>query len=105
TTKSITAEENDVDREDDGADTDAKSIVEPECFPNVVAQNQNEDEREIKKVTMHILHDERERALAPICVARFANGACRRVCPKRFVISASIIITGQPKSARRPKNQ
>ena len=63
TAKSVTAEQNDVDREDDGADADSESITEPKRLPDVVAQNQNENEREIQKIAVHILHDERERTL------------------------------------------
>src|SRR5438067_9789412 len=105
TTERVTAEQNDVNREDNCADADSESTVEPERLPNVVAQGQNENEREIQKIAMHVLHDERERALAKIRFARLTNGTCRRVGPERFVIRASIIITGQPKTARRPQNQ
>ena len=105
TTKCGTAQQNDVNRQDDCANADAEPMIKPERLPNVVAQGQNENEREIQKITMHVLDDERERALAEIRFARLANGACRRVGPERFVIRASIIITGQPKTARRPQNQ
>src|SRR5438045_1781265 len=105
TTKSVATEQDDVNREDDCANADSESTVEPERFPNIVAQDQNENEREIQKIAMHVLHDERKRALAPITFPRFADGARRRVSPERFVIRASIIITGQPKTARRPQNQ
>ena len=104
TAKSVTAEQNDVDREHDCADADAKSIIEPKRLPNVIAQDQNENEREIQKIAVHILHDERERSLAQILFARFADRARGRVRPESFVVRAAIIITGQPESARRPQN-
>src|SRR5437588_10053595 len=105
TTKCVTAQENDVKREDDCSNTDAESAIKPERLPNVVTQDQNKNEREIQKVAVHILHDQRERSLAPITFAWFADRACRRVRPECLVIRASIIITGQPKTARRPQNQ
>ena len=62
-------------------------------------------EREIEKIAMHVLHDERKGTLAEIRLARFADGAGRRIGPERFVVGAAIVITGEPESARRPKNQ
>src|SRR6266480_8084646 len=100
TAKYVTTEQNDVDCEHNRADADSESIVEPECFPNVVAQNQNENECEIQKIAVHVLHDERERTLAEICFARLAHRARGRVRPECFVVRAAIIITGQPESAR-----
>ena len=104
TTKCIPAEENDVNREHDCAHADPESMVEPESFPNVVTQNQDENEREIQEIAMHVLHDERKRALTEIGFARFTNRAGGRVRPESFVIRAAIVIAGQPKSARRPQN-
>src|SRR6266581_8588102 len=43
--------------------------------------------------------------LATIRFARFAHSAGRRVRPERFVISAPIVVAGEPESARRPENQ
>ena len=99
-----------VDREDNCADADSERtaaghrMVKPERFPNVVAQNQNENEREIQKIAVYVLHDERERAFAQIRFTRLAHRARGRVRPECFVIRAAIIVTGQPESARRPKN-
>src|SRR6266404_461791 len=111
TTECVTTEQNDVDREHNRANANAertpaaRHIDKPECFPNIIGQDQNEKKREIKKVAVNVLHDERERTFAEISFARFADRAGRRVCPKRFVISATIIITGEPKFARSPQNQ
>src|SRR5260370_5666158 len=104
TAKSVTTQQDDINREHNRADADSKSIIEPERFPNVVAQNQNKNECEIQKIAMHVLHDERERALAPITLARLTDRTRRWIRPECFIISAAIIITGQSKSARRPQN-
>src|SRR5437667_5809845 len=104
TTKRVTAKQDNVNCEHDRPDANSQSVVEPESFPNVVTQNQNENEREIQKIAVHILHDQRERTLTEISFARFADRARGRVGPKCFVIGAAIIITGEPKSARHPKN-
>ena len=74
------------------------------AFPNVIRQDQNEQERQIEKIAMHVLHDERERTLAPVALTRLTYSACRRIGPERFVVSATIIITGEPEATRRPKN-
>src|SRR5436305_9697214 len=105
TAECVTAEQDDIDRKHNCADADPKMIIKPQRFPNVVSKNQNKNEREIEKVTVDVLHDERERTLAEISFPGLADGAGWRVRPERFVIRASIIIAGQPKSARRPQNQ
>src|SRR6266568_1510585 len=111
TTKCVTTEQDDVDHEHNRANAKtertpaARYIDKPEPFPNIIGQDQNEDEREIKKIAMHVLHDEWERTFAEISFPWFAHCARRRVCPKRFVVSAAVVITGEPKSARRPQNQ
>ena len=105
TTKSVTTEQDDIDREHNCPNTNSKSIWKPERFPNVVGQNQNKDDREIEKIAMHILHDEGKGTLAPITLARFTDGARRGVGPKRFVVRASIVIAGDAKSPWRPKDK
>src|SRR5689334_1078607 len=74
-------------------------------LPNIIRQNPDEDDRNIHKVAMHVLHDQRKRTFTEISFARLANGACGRISPERFVIRASIIVAGQPKSAGRPENE
>src|SRR6266567_7712082 len=97
TTKRVTAKQDNVNCEHDRPDANSKLVVEPESFPDVVTQDQNENERKIQKIAVHVLHDQRERTLAKISFARFADRACERIRPERFVIGAAIIITGQPK--------
>src|SRR5436309_1855246 len=104
TAKGITGEQINVDRQNNRADPDAKRIFascwidKPECFPDIIGENPKEEERKIEKVTMHILHDERERPLAPVALARLAHCACGRISPKGFVVRAAVVVTGQPKS-------
>ena len=111
TTKSVAAEQNNIHRQHQRADADperslsGRRIGEPHRFPDIVREHENEEEREIEKIAMHVLHDERERTLAEVSVARFADRAGRRIGPESFVIGAAIIITGEPKTARRPENE
>ena len=111
TTKRVAAQQHDIHRQHERADADAerfrpvRGIDEPHRFPDIVGENENENEREVEKIAMHVLHDEREGTFAEIGFARLADGAGRRIGPERFVICAAVIITGEPESARRPKNQ
>src|SRR4029077_8676734 len=104
-TKSITGEQDDIDCQHEGAYANSKSISKPQRFPNVIGQNKQEKERQIKKIAVRVLHDQRERTLAPIGFSRLTYCACRRISPERFIIGAAIIITRQPESPRRPKNE
>src|SRR6476620_2158226 len=105
TANSITAEQHEVDCQHDCADADPKPIWKPERLPNIVGKNHKEQDREVKKVAMNVLHDERKRTLAPITFPRFADCARGRISPERFIVGAAIVITRQPESPRRPKNE
>src|SRR2546423_12978771 len=105
TTEGVSAEQNHVHRKNERADTDSETVINPQCFPNIVTEDQNKNQGEIKKVAMDILHDEREGSLAEISFARLANGAGGRIGPERFVIRSAVVVTRQPKSARRPQYQ
>src|SRR5687767_4455174 len=54
---------------------------------------------------MNVLQNQRERTFATIRFSRLTNGAGWRVGPEGFVISAAIVVAGDPKSCRRPQNQ
>src|ERR1700757_434979 len=60
TAKRIAAEQNDVNCKHDGANTNSKSIWKPRRFPNVDGEHDQKKHREIEKISMHILHNERE---------------------------------------------
>src|SRR5712692_2067090 len=99
TTECVTTEQDDVDREHNRANAKtertpaARYIDKPERFPNIIGQDQNEKQREIKKIAVNVLHDEREGTFAEISFARFAHRACRWISPERFVVSAAVVIT------------
>src|SRR4051812_9675283 len=105
TTKCVAAQEHDVDRQNNRADADAERLLlrrrsrEPHRFPGIIGEDQNKNEREIKKVAMHILHDERERTFTEISFARFADGTGRRIRPESFVIRTAVIIAGETKTS------
>ncbi len=63
------------------------------------------DEREVEKIAMNVLQDEREGAFSEIGLTRLADGAGRRVGPEGFVVSAAIVVAGETESAGRPEDQ
>src|SRR2546430_1893232 len=110
-TKSVTAEQNHVHRQHHRSETDAEGgiarrrVGKPHRFPDIMAEENQKEQRHIQKVSVNVLHDERKGSLAAIRLARLAHGAGRRVGPERFVVSAAIVVTGQPEPARRPENE
>src|SRR5674476_290209 len=110
TAESIQREENRVQRQHNRSHADAEmfragQVGEPHSFPRIMRKQDDEQRRQIKKVAVDVLNDERERAFAEKSFARFANGAVDRVGPERLVIGATIIIAGETKSGRNPQNQ
>ena len=82
-----------------------RRIDKPHRFPDVVREHEDEKQREIKEISVHILHDEREGALTEVSLARLTDRARGRIGPKGFVVGAAVVITGEPKSAGSPKNE
>src|SRR3989442_7263975 len=111
TAKSTTAQKNHVERKNNRAHADAETffassrISKPHRFPYIVSEHSDKQDRHVEKEAVHILHNERKRFFAAITFPRFANGASRRVSPKRLVVSAAIIIARQSKSPGRPENE
>ena len=101
-TEGVAAEKINVYRQNDRADPNSKTIGKPARFPNIVGENANKDDCEIEKITMHILHDEREGTFAPVSRARLTDCAGGRIGPEGLVISAAVIITSEPETTRRP---
>ena len=110
TAKCVAAQQDDVQCEHDRSNADSEVpctglIREPHRSPGIVSENKNEKQREVKKVAVDILHDERKGIFAQISLTSLGNGASGWVCPERFVVSAPVVVTGEPKPARSPQNQ
>src|SRR5688500_18836819 len=107
----VAAEEDDVDREQERSDTDTElpcaggRIGKPQCHPDVVSEDHDEQQRQIQEVPVDVLQDERKRVFAEVLVARFADGARRRIRPERLVIGAAVVIAGESEPAGRPEDQ
>src|SRR4026207_2279452 len=73
---------------------------------SVVPKDEQKDERNVKKVTMQVLQDERKCSLAAILMsARFTNGARRRIEKEGAIVSLTVIVTGGAKTKRRRKDR
>jgi len=105
TAQGVTAEQGDIREQDESAYADAKVAVEPAGLPDVVREKQQEDEREIQKIAVDVLEDQRKRSFAPIGFARLAHGAGRWVGPKCFVVGAAIVVAGDAETAGRPEDE
>ena len=106
----VAAEEHGVHGEHQRADADPERhlpgrIGEPHRLPDVVGQDEQKQDRQIQKVAVDVLEDERERLLAEILLARLADGARRRIGPERLVVGAAIVVAGEAETAGRPENQ
>src|SRR5580700_9725649 len=69
----------------------ARCVSEPKPAPSVMRQNQNKDDRDVEKVPMDILQDQRKRGFPWVPKPRFTDRTSRRIGPERLVIRASII--------------
>src|ERR1051325_1046776 len=73
------AQKDDVDEQDERADPKAerslssRRIDEPKRFPDIDREDDDKQKREIKKIAVHVLHDQRKRALTEIGFARLAD--------------------------------
>ena len=88
TSERVSSEERGIHRQHDRADTHAKSfflgnrIGEPHRLPRIIYKKEDEQDRQVKKVPMNVLHDEREGIFAAIGFPWFGYGAGGRVGPE-----------------------
>ena len=101
----VTTEQRDIREQDQSADADAEVAVEPAGLPDVMREQHKKNQREIQKIAVDILQDQRKGAFAPIGLARFAYGAGRRIGPERFVVGAAVVVAGDAKTAGGPEDQ
>ena len=100
TAENVAADQDNIDGQHDGSDADAEAVVEPERLPHVVGQKAPDDVGQPQELAVQILKNQRKTALAPVGFARLANSARGRIGPKRFVISAAVVVAGEAEEAR-----
>src|SRR5206468_3824660 len=79
----------------------ARAVVEPERAPDVVRENEQEDHRDIEKVAVHVLEDQRKIPLAQIALSRLTHGAVERIGPERLVVRAAIVVARESEQSRK----
>src|SRR5205085_10394903 len=110
TAEGVAAEEHQVRRQHACTDSDAELATpigqrEPERLPYIRREDDEEEQRDVHEIAMDVLHDQRERALAEIRLARLANGAVRRIGPERLVVRAAIVIARHPEQPGKRQDQ
>src|SRR3954466_5245754 len=111
TAEGVAAEEHQVRRQNECSKANPELATaigprEPERLPYIRREDDEEEQRDVHEVAMDVLHDQRERALAEIRLARLANGAVRRIGPERLVIRAAIVIARHPEqTGKRQEHQ
>src|SRR5207249_5172958 len=104
--KSVERKQDDIDRQDERPDANAKMADEEERANRVVPEKSDKEHSQIKKVAVDILQDEGESGFASIVVARrFTNSASRRIQEESAVVGFAIVITGCTKAERPGENQ
>src|SRR5262249_46586036 len=66
---------------------------------------EQEDARDVQRVPMDVLQNERECLLTPVTFAGLAHGTRRWIRPERLVVRAAVVIAGEAEEARERKNQ
>ncbi len=73
---------------------------------DVVPKKDDEDERDVEKIAVKILENEREARLAVIfAIARFADSAARWVEKEGTVVGLAVVVARQTKAERTTENQ
>src|SRR5262249_51553853 len=110
-TKRVARDQYHINGEHQGSDADSKDLLpgswigKPHPVPNIVREDQDEDQRQVQEIAMDILNDQRERALTPIVRSRFAHRARRGIGPERFVVGPTVVVAGKAKPGGRPNDQ
>src|SRR5207244_388790 len=68
-------------------------------------EQEEERHRDVEEVSMDVLDDQRERALAAVSLARLAHGARWRASPEGLVVRAAVVVAGETEKSRERQNQ
>src|ERR1700688_4927522 len=97
----VNGKQGNVEQQNQAADANAKLSVEEKTLDRVMPQKNQEKNREIKKIAMHILQDKwKDRFAAIFAVGGLSHGAARRTEKKCAIVSFAVVVTGGAKSKR-----
>src|ERR1700680_2347774 len=100
TAQRVTTQQNHVYQQHQRAYTESEAVRKLRRFVDIVGQQHQEDKRQVHKIAMHVLHDQREVTFAEVFLSRLTDSAVGRIGPERFVVSAAIVVASQTESAR-----
>src|SRR5882724_9196837 len=104
--KRVERKERNVDRQDQRADTNPKMALEKESADGVVPKKNDEQNREIEKIAMDVLEDERKSGFPAIVATKwFTDGTSGRIEEKRAVVGFAVIVAGSAKTEGPGENQ
>src|SRR3954465_13581852 len=78
---------------------------EPQRPITVKQENEHENNREVQKIAMDVLQNQRKFLFAAISLARLPNRARERIHPESLVVSAAIVVASEGDQPRKRKDQ
>src|SRR5216683_817892 len=109
--KSVTAQQDDVDEQHQGPDAHTKGNgprrrgFEPERLVDVPGEEHQKQQRQVHEIAMTVLKYQRQASFTPVGLARLADRAGWRIGPESLVVCPAVVVAGEAKSARPPKDQ
>src|ERR1700722_11551007 len=102
----VDGKQDNVDQKNQAAHANPKLPVEEKTFDCVMPQENQENNREVKKIAMHILQNKWKGGFAAIfAVGGLANGTRGGIEKKCPIVSFAVVITGGAKSEGTRQHQ
>ena len=109
--ESVATQQNDVDDQNDGAESDSEilvsgvSVEEPHRLVRIAGENDEKNQCGVQEVAVDVLDDERKESFTPVALSRLAHGTVGRIGPEALVIRAPVVVAGEAEPGGKGKNQ
>ena len=103
--KRVRRQQNNVDQQHQRAHTHPEFPVKIEREKDVFPQEKQKQHRQIKKISVYVLQNERKSRFALIVSFPFGDRASRRILKKRPIVCLPVIVAGGPKAQRPSQNK
>ena len=105
--KCVQSQQANVNEHDGGAEADTELAAEIECFVYVIPEKAQEEDREIKKVSMNVLEDEGKAGFALIVLAEawLTNGTGRRIEEKGAIVGFAVVVASGSETQGRAEDE
>src|SRR6267154_6014421 len=101
----IDREQNNIDQQHERAQAHSEFPIKVERQKNVLPQENQKQNREIQKISMDVLQNERKSGFALVVPLPFAHRTSRRILKERPIVCFSVVIAGRAKTQRPAQNQ